>query len=407
VTETPASDDLDLQRYITVIWRRRYVIVAVTLVAVLTAAALSFFVLRRVYEASAVLLVSGPQLQVTNPNVSVSIGSGARLETSNTTFQPALGSVVTAQSVEPLVLNEVVAGLVARRLPGQYDAAPDRLERLMKKIKLAPVPGTGNFVKLTARDFSPAEAVALVRAWAGAISDYVKLISQMDARRTLASLDADLTSARARLAAAEGSLRDFEAGSSLPLLESQVQDTTRRIVAGESRLAEIAGDAASRGGASLPGSASAAPDGTAASSRSAAQLRAEIAALKSSLRASQSALTAERQREAQVRQQADLARSVYQALAQARDELQAVAGTNASTVTVAVPPVVPRRPVAPRPLQNIVLAAVLGAIGATFAVLLADSVGGLAPSPGPTAKPSGGPPAARARLPEELQGRSA
>lgn len=406
MAETPASDDLDLQRYVGVIWRRRYVIVAVTLVAILTAAVLSFFVLRRVYEASAVLLVSGPQLQVTNPNVSVSIGPGTRLETSNITFQPALGSVVTAPSVEPLVLNEVVAGLVARRLPGQHDAAPERLERLMKEVRLAPVPGTGNFLKLTARDSSPAGAVALVRAWAGAISDYVRLVSQMDARRTLASLDADLASVRARLAAAEGSLRDFEAGSSLPLLESRVQDTTRRIVADESRLTQIADDAASGSGASLPRSASGAPDG-AASSPGAAHLRAEIAALKSSLRASQSALTAGRQREAQVRQQADLARSVYQALAQARDELQAVAGTNVGSVTVAVPPVEPRRPVAPRPLLNMTLAAVLGAMGATLLVLLADTVGGLAPSLAHTAKPSGGPPAARAQLPEEMQGRSA
>jgi uncharacterized protein involved in exopolysaccharide biosynthesis len=388
VSETPPTDDLDLQRYIAVIWRRRHVIVAVTLLAVLVAAVLSFLVLRPVYEASAVLLVSGPELQITNPNISVSIGFGPRLQTSNATFQPALGSVATAQSIEPLVLNQIVAGLVANRLPGGYSAPP---EGLMRKVKLAPIPGTGNLLKLTARDSSPAGAVALVRAWAGAIGDYVRLVSQMDSRRTLASLDADLASARARLAAAEGALRGFDAGSTLPLLESRVQDTAGRIIAAESRLMEIEGGAGPANGTGTP------------RITGAVRLRAEIAGLKSRLAAYRSALAAEQQRGDQVRQQADLARSVYQALAQARGELEAVAATNAGGVTVAVPPVDPRRPVAPRPLLNITLAAGIGVMGASLLVLLADFVGRLVPR----AELSASPQAARAQAPEPLQGRSA
>ncbi|HHY44709.1 MAG TPA: hypothetical protein GX512_03255 [Firmicutes bacterium] len=56
------ADEIDLREYIDILWRWRFLIVGITLVAALAAAAISFFVLKPVYQASVQILA--PQAPV-------------------------------------------------------------------------------------------------------------------------------------------------------------------------------------------------------------------------------------------------------------------------------------------------------------------------------------------------------
>ena len=60
------EDEIDLREYIAVLWKWRWLIATVTLISVLTAGVLSFFVLQPVYEASVQILASreGPPYEV-------------------------------------------------------------------------------------------------------------------------------------------------------------------------------------------------------------------------------------------------------------------------------------------------------------------------------------------------------
>lgn len=65
------SDEIDLREYVGVLWRWRWLIVVVTLIATTTAGLLSFFVLEPVYEASAQMMVPKDPLPaeiITSPN---------------------------------------------------------------------------------------------------------------------------------------------------------------------------------------------------------------------------------------------------------------------------------------------------------------------------------------------------
>ena len=54
----PYEDEIDLREYISILWKWRALIVSVTLLSVLTAGLLSFFVLKPVYEASTQIVAS-------------------------------------------------------------------------------------------------------------------------------------------------------------------------------------------------------------------------------------------------------------------------------------------------------------------------------------------------------------
>jgi len=54
----PYGDEIDLREYIEILWKWRFTIISITLLAVITAGIFSFFVLKPVYEASVQIMVS-------------------------------------------------------------------------------------------------------------------------------------------------------------------------------------------------------------------------------------------------------------------------------------------------------------------------------------------------------------
>ncbi len=358
------DDEIDLRQYLSVFWRRRYSISAVTLAAILASALLSFYVLKPVYEASAILIISNPRFQITSPRL-----------------QTALTPVPTVENLIPMVHNEVVAVQVAKRLPISQTATGMR--DLVEKAKLTGVRST-NLLKVIARGSSPREAVTLAGAWAETIVEYIDSLGLQETRQTLSILEAKINTARGELEDADRSLTDFRAGSKIPVLDQRIQETVRRIALYESRLTEI-----EQGGAPIGGEVALQPSGgsytlTVTSVRDPAQIRKVLAVLKLNLTGYQGALAVERQRETQLFREVELASSTHQLLVQKREELRVLLGPYTGMVKIAVPPIAPEVPIAPRRVLNITLAAILGMMAGTITAFVMEYFSPVVPTPSPS-----------------------
>ena len=343
------GDEIDLRQYLGVIWRRRVLIAATILSAVLVAGVLSFIVFDPVYEASALLLVSQP-----------------RMQTVSGTFASLLPPLTT-ENLIPLVHNEIVAARIAVTLKG---VTPGPRE-LVSRVKLSAVRGS-NLLRVTARDSTPGGAEALARGWSEAIVAYVDALALEETGQTLRVVEQKVAAARSELATAEEAFRDFQAASRIPILSQRVAETVQRVALYESRLAEI-----EQGGAPVVGEVTLQPTGnsyalTVTSLRDPARLRRILAVLRSDLDKHQRSLATERQRETQLLRQMELARSTHQLLVQKREELRILLGSNTGAVRVGMPPVRPQTPAAPRPALNFVLAGVVGSMAGIILAFVAE-----------------------------------
>lgn len=167
------EEEIDLREYINVIIRRWKWIAGITLMAVITAAIVSFFAMAPIYEASAILLVS--------PSPPASRGLEAQV------VEALLRSAeVEAQVVE--TLGEVLSP--SEREPGG----------LLAKIKVAQEGKSGVF-KVFARTNEPQKAAQIANAWAEAGAQIL--------REAQSPTDTELEIAAQNLEVAEKALWEF------------------------------------------------------------------------------------------------------------------------------------------------------------------------------------------------------
>lgn len=350
------EDEIPLRQYMEVVWRQRSVIALVALVVVLAVGLFSLFVVEPVYEATAVLLLSGPRVQVT----------------ASSNIQIPIALALTVDTLIPMVHNEVVAEEVAKRLKSMGRIV-DRAD-LVTRVRFAGIRGT-NLVRVTVRDSSSAGATAIVEAWAETVVNYADSLALQETRQALSLIEQKINDTRAELVQAETSLRDFRASSRLPILDQRVSETLRRIASYEARLAE-----AQQSGLPAGGEVSLRPAGnsyvlTVTSVRNPNQIRGILKVLRSDLDTHQSALATERETETRLLRQADLARATHQLLVGKREELRILLGANSGMVKVAVPALPPETPITPRRLRNVVAGGVVGILLGIVAGFAAEYLG--------------------------------
>lgn len=351
------DNELNLAEYVQIVWRRRSLIAGVVLAAILSAAILSVFVLRPVYEAEGLLMISDVRFQAFPPN------PVAKTE-------PA----ITADNLIPVVHNEVVASTVAASVRGLVDASP---RELVERVRVSRIRGT-NLLTVRARGSTPGSAVAIASAWSEAIVRHVDVLSMEDTQRTLSLVEQVIASAAKDLTQSEKALSDFQATTKLPVLEQRVEETVRRIAYYEARLGEI-----EHGGARTGGEVILQPSGrtytlSVSPIREPGAIREILAALNGGLSRHLQALAIEKQRSAQLVRQVDLKRSTHLTLVQKREEMRVLLGTNSGRVTIAVPAQMPLSPAGPRKALNVVLAGILGLIAGTILAFVSHYFGGLA-----------------------------
>ncbi len=318
------DDEIDLRQYLALIWRRRYLIGALMLLGI-TVASLGSLMAHPEYEASTVIALS----EHGNPMIGTTAAS----------TQPNASSPSSSETFATLISNEAVARQVRHAVPSG-ESVP--LDAMLHRIRLAPVPGSG-LVTVTARGASPDEALALVDDWTRVVVRYLALAEQ-----------------------SRNALRQQE--WQVLLLRQEVQELIGRIALYETRLTEA--EQGTTGAErevtiqSRPGSRTLILLSPGAP-QSPAQIRRVIGALQAKLASEEAALAVAQDREAQMRGQVNLFRTV-------------------GTAQVVVPAARPTGPVGPPHKQRYaVLGGVLGLVAGTLLTLVIDS-GRPAPSRPPS-----------------------
>jgi len=408
-------DEIDLRQYIEILWRGKWLILAVTLCAMISAGLVSLFVLDPVYESSVMFTVSLPQ------------------EVQDSIKDPTIASILggTPQAQMRLLQDPAVLERAARSLrDGSLSAAA-----LADKVTAKVVGDAGKgdrLVEITVRDSVPEDAQALAKA---IIESYEQYLSELVASRLAWRKQAVSKALADQEATASDKVEKLErlvqesGGSDLitedvnaktaalanyrwesDQLTSEARAATEALKVLEQQLAAIPhtiqlGWSSSAGGAQQP-PASEAYTMTQVNPayisllEEVSRKRADLADIQARLEATRQAIPTLEADISRLKAELVRQRAVEEALesalnsAQSRSielaaELQSLEGQDAGAIVqaavgVVAPATLPTRPSGPRKLLNVTIAGVLGLMVSVFGVFLVHY---WRSAPGPSREP--------------------
>ncbi|MCR4400322.1 MAG: Wzz/FepE/Etk N-terminal domain-containing protein [Syntrophomonadaceae bacterium] len=377
----PYDDYIDLRALVQVLSKRRRLIAAGTLLAVLTAAVLSFFVLPPVYEAQALLLVTQPTQQQAAPSEDGVEGSLAPL----TRIPVQTMSTYLGQLKSQAVLRRTIAALELD--PRLY--TPESLGQMVT----ATVQKDSNLIDLRVQNSDPRLAARIANTMC---DQYFALLSeknQQQMTRSVQFLQEQRKATEAQLAEAIARLKAFQAqprgvavleaefnllAGSAGSYASQREEARRQLEAARAGLARLEADlaqtpalievAGAEGVSEQPN-----PVYQALAQQVAAQ-RAQVAASEAALRGAESGsrtadldrlaaeLTAKRAQQSQLQAEVDRLNETLNTLARKITETQITRSLDLGQTAVALvsDAAVPESPVKPRKTLNMAVALLLG-----------------------------------------------
>ncbi len=211
------EDEIDLRQLFATLWRRRSVIAAVTLIAVLASGVFSWLT-PPTYEARAVLYVAQPAVQVGGPSE-----GGVKIATVPAAPLPA--DTVVAFAGLPSVSQAAAAKVLG---------GPGRLRALTPQA----VRNT-NLVELKVQSDDPEKAARVANEWANVVLRESAGLFATEAQQSYTFFEQRLKEAQTRLQAAEEAFRDFNARSRIGLLQARRDALTAQISGYESRLTDL------------------------------------------------------------------------------------------------------------------------------------------------------------------------
>jgi uncharacterized protein involved in exopolysaccharide biosynthesis len=222
------EDEIDLRRYLEVLIRRWKWIAALALIAALVMAAISFFVLKPTYEATALVLVTNPRYQ---------LRFDPRLET--------LSEIETNSKVFPsLAKSDDLLWEVLEALNPPLPEKQGTLQALRGKIN-ASAGSDPSLLQLTVQDGDPAQAAQIANTWA---EQYVDYVNELYGRRSedVVFFGEQLAAASNTLEATEQALVDYEAHNQHAILQARLnakRDALTDYLAAQHELTVIIEDA--------------------------------------------------------------------------------------------------------------------------------------------------------------------
>jgi uncharacterized protein involved in exopolysaccharide biosynthesis len=198
------EDEIDLRQYIEVLLKRWKWIVALTLIAALTAAAISFFVLRPTYEASALVLITSPRYQLR--------------------FDPRLETVSDIETASKAYPSLAMSDDLLQKVLGVLNASLPENERTLQVLRGKVSAGAGadpSLLELKVTNGDPGQAAHIANTWA---EQYVEYVNELYGRRSedVVFFSDQLESARNVLEASEQALVDYEAQNRQSVLQSRL-----------------------------------------------------------------------------------------------------------------------------------------------------------------------------------------
>jgi capsular polysaccharide biosynthesis protein len=210
--------EVDLKHYLAVLGKWKWIIVGITAVAVVSAGLLSKFMLPKVYESTAEVMVSasnGQQPQVINQNgLAEVLGnlSGLPQPTVDTYAGEMTGNAILSQ--------------VAKQVPAPPGGLPYTSAQLRRMVKVTVVPGNNqqntNLIQVQASNTDPKRAALIANT---VVADFIQFISQQNKSQMSGSvsfLQAQAKVIGGKLAAANQQLSVLQASSDVTQLQSEL-----------------------------------------------------------------------------------------------------------------------------------------------------------------------------------------
>lgn len=216
------NKELELRDYIEVLLRQKWIIILVFLVAAISAGVGAIYLVKPVYQASALLMISKPGYQVEfEPKIKTPIPLEISLETYK--------NLIRSADLERKVIQKL--GL---------DQPPDELtiEALDKMISVEAVSKT-DLIRISIKSGVPGKAKEIVNTWIALFIEENKDLGLRETKEAQSFIENQLEISEQNLFTAEEELKKFNEGSRISILKEEIADKIGRIINSEGILADL------------------------------------------------------------------------------------------------------------------------------------------------------------------------
>jgi len=216
------GEELELRDYIEVLLRRKWIIILVFFVTAISVGVGALYLVKPVYQASALLMISKPGYQV---ELEPKIKTPIPLEISLETYK----NLIKSADLEEKVIKKL--GL---------DQPPDELtvEALDKMVSVEAVPKT-DLIKISVKSGVPGKAKEIVNTWVALFIEKNKDLNLRETTEAQSFIENQLKVSEQNLFLAEEKLCKFNEENSVSMLKEEIADKIRRIISSEGRLADL------------------------------------------------------------------------------------------------------------------------------------------------------------------------
>ena len=215
------EEEIDLREYINVLLKRKGIIILIFLIAV-TAALVSYFYLKPVYEASTILMISKPKFQVElEPKI-------------QTQFTPE----VSLASYESLIKDREIEEEVIKKLnldQPPYELTPDNLQGM---ITIESLKNT-NLIKMNLQSGDPKLTKDIANVWAALFVEKNKDLHLKESKEAQGFIEEQLKISKQNLSKIEEEIREFNETSKIEIPDKEIEGKAVSILNYELRLADI------------------------------------------------------------------------------------------------------------------------------------------------------------------------
>ena len=216
------EEEIDLREYINVLLKRKGIIILIFLIAVITAALVSFFYLKPVYEASTILMISKPKYQV---ELEPKIQTQFTPEVSLATYE----SLIKDREIE----EEVIKKLNLDQPP--YELSSDNLQEM---ITIEALKDT-NLIKLNLQAGEPKLAKDIANIWAALFVEKNKDLNLQESKEAQRFIEEQLKISDQNLSKIEEEIREFNETNNIDAMDKEITVKLDKIMENESRLADV------------------------------------------------------------------------------------------------------------------------------------------------------------------------
>ena len=216
------EEEIDLREYINVLLKRKSIIILIFLIAVITAALVSYFYLNPVYEASTILMISKPKYQV---ELEPKIQTQFTPEVSLATYE----SLIKDREIE----EEVIKKLNLDQPP--YEFTPNSLQEM---IAIESLKNT-NLIKLNLQAGEPKLAKDIANVWAALFIEKNKGLNLQESKEAQVFIEEQLKISDQNLSKIEEEIREFNEINNIDAMDKEITEKLKKIMEDESRLADV------------------------------------------------------------------------------------------------------------------------------------------------------------------------